>query len=84
MNILLINHRTLGFCQGWRGKKEEGGTLRCLQVDDADDNDTEDAHDDDDDDSDDDDDEADDDADGVDDAQVGVSSWMLEGRGSLQ
>ena len=56
------------------GKREEEGTLRCLQVDDAD--------------SDDDDNESDD-ADGVDgdvdvDAQVDVSSWMLEGRGSLQ
>ena len=71
------SQKLIFFCQGWRGKREGGETLRCLQVDDAD----SDGVDGDDADS--------DDADGVDgdvddDAQVGVSSWMLEGRGSLQ
>ena len=74
MNILMIHHKykssVFSFCEGWRGKREEGETLRCLQVDD---DDADGVH-------------GDSDVDGdVDvDVQVGVSSWMLEGRGSLQ
>ena len=77
VNTLMIHHKYKSwvfwhrsFCQRWRGEREE--TLRCLQVDDDDADD------------DDDDDGVDGGGDVDDDAQVGVSSWMLEGSGSLQ